>query len=100
MSGPKTPGKALEAKMAEHDLSGEAVAKAVNVDRMRISRIRRDRLPVTPQTAALLGRLFSTGTLYWLHLQAAQDAADAEKALADELGAIVPVPLIPRGAKG
>ncbi len=74
MSTRQTAGDVLSALMAAYKLNARQVAATLGIDPMQISRIRRSILPISPRNAALLGRYFGTGALFWLELQAKDDA--------------------------
>lgn len=78
MSARQTAGDVLGALMAAYKLNGRGVAAKLGIDPMQISRIRRGVLPISPRNAALLGRFFGTGALFWLELQAKDDAHQLE----------------------
>ena len=74
MSERQTAGDVLAALMTAYQVSGRKVATAIGMDPMQISRIRNGMLTISPRSAALLGEYFSTGALFWLDLQAKDDA--------------------------
>ncbi len=56
-------------------LSGNALAKKLDVDPMRISQIIHGKRAITAETALLLAAIFETSARFWLGLQADHDLA-------------------------
>lgn len=76
---PVHPGEVLrEDYMIPLGLTGNALAKALNVPAARINDIVRERRAVTADTAMRLARYFGGDARSWLHLQAAYDLRVAE----------------------
>ncbi len=69
----ETPGQALAALLDQHHLSAHKVAGEIGVDPMLLSRVRRDKQPVTVPTALRLGRYFGTGPVFWILRQLRYD---------------------------
>lgn len=88
-----TAGEVLTAMMRAHCLSGEALAALMGVDPMQISRIRRNVIPITRRSAALLGRVFSTGAKFWLELSIHDDLnrIENDQPLQRKLSQITPI---------
>ena len=77
---PVHPGEVLrEEFLGPLGLSAGAVAKAVEVPRTRIERLRDEQTGVTADTALRLAAYFGTTPDFWLNLQAAYDLATAKK---------------------
>lgn len=83
----------LNALIAAWKVTAIRVAEDIGIDPMQVSRLRRGILPVSPRNAALLGRYFGTGTLFWLDLQAKDDAhmIDSDKTIQAEITKITPL---------
>lgn len=88
---PVHPGEILrEEYLVPLGLTPYALAKRVGVPRTRIERIAREEMPVTPDTALRLGRIFATTPEFWLGLQASFDLARQGQLKGRELEAIQP----------
>lgn len=72
------PGEILMDFLDEYALTPNALAGHLGVNRQRIYEIARGKRPITTDTAARLGRLFSTSAQYWLNLQASYDLAQMD----------------------
>lgn len=73
-----TPGEILlEEFMKPIGMTGNALAKKLNVDPMRISQILRGKRAITAETALLLAEMFGTSARFWLGLQTDHDLAIA-----------------------
>jgi antitoxin HigA-1 len=68
-------------------LSAGKVAKACGVPRTRIMR---EELGITGDTAVRLARFFGTSPEFWMNLQGRYEVRMAERVAADELAKIVP----------
>lgn len=76
---PVHPGEILrEDYLVPLGMSGNALAKALNVPSARINDIVRERRSVTADTAMRLARYFGGDARSWLNLQAAYDLRIAE----------------------
>ena len=60
-------------------LSGNALAKKLDVDPMRISQIIHGKRAITAETALLLAAIFETSARFWLGLQADHDLASSRR---------------------
>ena len=56
-----------------------AVAQALGISRQHLYDILNEKKPVSPETAARLGKAFGDGAGVWLRMQAAYDAWHAER---------------------
>jgi antitoxin HigA-1 len=75
-----TPGEILlEEFMKPLGISGNALARKMNVDPMRVSQIIRGKRAITADTALLLAETFGTSARFWLGLQADHDLAVVAK---------------------
>jgi addiction module HigA family antidote len=75
-----TPGEILlEEFMKPLGLSGNALAKRMNVDPMRVNEIVRGKRVITAETALRLAAVFGTSARFWLGLQNDHDLALAAK---------------------
>jgi antitoxin HigA-1 len=54
-------------------MTGNALAKKLNVDPMRINQILRGKRAITAETALLLAEMFGTSARFWLGLQTDHD---------------------------
>lgn len=85
------PGEILaEEYMAPLDISARALATALGVPANRISEILRERRGVTADTAARLGRYFSTSAEMWLNMQQAHDLSKVRAERGIEIDAVRP----------
>ena len=67
---PVHPGEVLrEEFLLPLGISAGAVAKATHVSRMRIERLVREEVDLTPDTALRLARYFGTSPAFWMNLQ-------------------------------
>ncbi len=83
---PIHPGEILrEEYLAELNMSGNALAKALRVDAPRIAAILREERAVTIDTALRLARFFGGDAQSWLNLQLAYDLKIAETELAGRI---------------
>ena len=92
---PIHPGEILRTEFMEPlGLSPGKVAKAVGVPCTRIERLIREETALTADTAARLGRYFSTGAEFWMNLRTSFDASTArlDPELQRALAAIEPRP--------
>jgi addiction module HigA family antidote len=87
------PGEILEEEFLKPlNLTAYRTAKLLHVSRPRIERLIRCQVPVTPDTALRLGRLFGTTGQFWMTLQSRYDLELREDAAMDDLAAIDPLP--------
>jgi antitoxin HigA-1 len=83
---PIHPGEVLrEDFLKPLGMSQYALAKAIKVDKQRLSEIVRGRRAVSADTALRLARYFGTTPQFWLKLQARYDLECAMDALGDRL---------------
>lgn len=66
------------------------IARDLGISRQHLYDIMNEEKPITPETAARMGRYFGNGGEIWLRLQQRFDLAVVEAALASELAAIHP----------
>lgn len=86
------PGEILKEEfLAPLNLSTYELAKRLGVPAPRINDIVLQKRGITPETAVLLARFFSTTEQFWLNLQAAYDIDRAKRHLARKLKAITPL---------
>ncbi|QEA40071.1 HigA family addiction module antidote protein [Pistricoccus aurantiacus] len=76
---PPHPGEVIEDMLEDMDYSKSAIARMLGISRQQLHAILAMRKPVSPETAARLGKLFGNGPGLWLRLQAAHDAWHAER---------------------
>jgi len=75
---PVHPGEILREELAQIDLSGRALARALDVSSSRITSILTGQRRVTADTALRLGRYFGTTAHVWLNLQKTFELRRAE----------------------
>lgn len=75
------PGEHIAEELEERGMSAADLARAMGVDRGRVSRLVNGRTAVTGETAILLGRTFGTSPEFWMRLQADYDLALAREAM-------------------
>jgi addiction module HigA family antidote len=75
---PPHPGEVIEDLLEDLQTSKSEIASLLGISRQQLHRILAGRQPVTPTTAAKLGKLFGNGPALWPRLQAAYDAWHAE----------------------
>lgn len=93
---PIHPGEILREEFLEPlALSAGEVAKALEVPRTRIERIRDEHTGITADTALRLSEFFGTSPGFWLNLQKAYDLAIAREKVT--LGRIARHPGMPEG---
>jgi addiction module HigA family antidote len=85
------PGEILKEEfLVPLKMSAYELAKRLDVPTPRINDIVLQKRGITPETAVLLARFFSTTEAFWLNLQAAYDIDRAKHRLARKLKAITP----------
>jgi addiction module HigA family antidote len=93
---PTHPGALLrEDVLPALKLSSPEFAKCIKVSRQLLYRILHEKSSITPNIALRLGKFLSHSTngpdaAFWLRLQAAHDLAVAERAMKEELNAVIP----------
>ena len=75
------PGEHVAEELEERGMSAADLARAMGVDRGRVSRLVRGRTAVTGETAILLSEAFGTSPEFWMRLQADYDLAVAREAM-------------------
>ena len=87
---PIHPGEILREEFLQPlDMTGHALAMAIQVPAPRINDVVRERRAVTVDTALRLSKYFGTSGEYWMGLQTDFDMATARMAMADVLSRIV-----------
>lgn len=75
-----TPGEVLKEDFLDAmGLSAYELAKSIDVDPMRISRIIKGTRKITADTAIRLSRYFGTSAEYWINLQSLYDLDTAKE---------------------
>ena len=93
---PAHPGDVLrEDFLKPMGLSQYALAKALDIPQIRVSKIVRAKRAVTPDTALRLARYFGTSAEFWIGMQATHDLESAR----DSLGADIAAKIRPRARK-
>jgi antitoxin HigA-1 len=75
------PGEHIADELEERSMSAADLARAMGVDRGRVSRLVNGRTAVTGETANLLGRAFGTSAEFWMRLQADYHLARARESM-------------------
>lgn len=90
---PPHPGEILARMLEERRIRVNALGVAIGVDPMRIHRIVKQLISVTPDTALRLGIYFQMDPMEWLRWQAEHDVAVLNAAFGEQLrGTIKPPP--------
>jgi len=76
---PPHPGEVIDDMLEDMGYGKGDIARMLGISRQQLHAILATRKPVSPQTAARLGKLFGNGPGLWLRLQAAYDAWHAER---------------------
>lgn len=66
------------------------IAAGLGISRMHLYDIMNEKKPITPETAARMGRYFGNGAQVWLALQQRYDLSVIESEKAEDLAAIEP----------
>ena len=86
------PGEILrEDILPEIKMSESKLAEHLNISRMTVNRLVKERQAVTPDMALRLGKLFGNSPDFWLNLQSTYDLKKAEQSIALELKKIKPL---------
>ncbi len=86
------PGEILrEEFLLPMGLTAYRLAKAIDVPQTRLSEILHERRGITADTAARLGRYFSTSPAFWMNLQARYDLEQVEREKGPDIARIVPL---------
>lgn len=79
---PTHPGELLRDDILPAIGMGKSeVAQALGISRQHLYDILNEKKPVSPETAARLGKAFGDGAGVWLRMQAAYDAWHAERSV-------------------
>jgi len=79
---PTHPGELLREDILPAIGMGKSeVAEALGISRQHLYDILNEKKPVSPETAARLGKAFGDGAGVWLRMQAAYDAWHAERSV-------------------
>lgn len=76
---PSHPGALLEDIIPATGKSKTEIAGLLGISRQQLHDILAERKPVSPATAARLGKMFGDGAAIWLRMQASYDAWHAER---------------------
>lgn len=76
---PSHPGALLADILPATSRNKVQIATMLGISRQQLYDILNERKPVSPATAARLGKLFGDGAAVWLRMQAAYDAWHAER---------------------
>ena len=78
---PSHPGAVLDDILLDMDLSKTEIARLLGISRQQLYDILAEKKPVSPTTAAKIGKLLGNGPGFWLRMQAAYDAWHAERSV-------------------
>lgn len=85
------PGEILKEEFLKPmELSGYALAKALNVTAQRVSDIVLKKSGISADMAIRLGKFFGMSPEFWMNLQASYELAVAEKTLKKQINKIKP----------
>jgi antitoxin HigA-1 len=76
---PSHPGALLEDIIPATGKSKTEIASLLGISRQQLYDIITGKKPISPSTAARLGKMFGDGAAIWLRMQAAHDAWHAER---------------------
>jgi addiction module HigA family antidote len=76
---PQTPGTALQALMADYQVSPNMLAKAISLSPSGVRQIASGQTRITVPVALRLAKYFGTTPDYWINLQTVKDLSDAAK---------------------
>ena len=83
---PSPPGQVLKEKLVEGmHLTQAQLARAIGVSRPRINMIVRGRLPISPEIALRIERVFGISPQYWLRIRAEFELCEERQRIAREL---------------
>jgi addiction module HigA family antidote len=78
---PSHPGALLNDIIQDLGKTKVEIAQLLGISRQQLYDILSEKKPVSPNTAARLGKLFGQGAGIWLRMQAAYDAWEAEHSI-------------------
>ncbi len=76
---PSHPGAVLADILDDIKKPKAEIAEGLGISRQHLYDVLAERKPVSPNVAALIGKMFGGGVGTWLHMQAAYDAWHAER---------------------
>jgi antitoxin HigA-1 len=76
---PSHPGAVLTDSLEGIKMPKAEIAQGLGISRQHQYDILAERKPLSPNVAALIGKMFGGGVGTWLHMQAAYDAWHAER---------------------
>lgn len=76
---PPHPGEVIADILEDIDRPKSEIAAMLGISRQQLHAVLAGRKPVTPETAARIGKLFGNGPGLWLRLQASYDAWHAAR---------------------
>ena len=83
---PVHPGEILRTEfLDELGMSVAALARAINVPRVRLNDLVRGRRGITADTAMRLGRYFGMSPVFWMNLQSHYELESAAESLGDRV---------------
>lgn len=85
---PLHPGPIIKGILDDNGISGRKAAEEIGYSVNGLALVLRGEGPVTPDLAALLGKLIGNGGRIWLDMQADYDLHAAEKKLAPRIAKI------------
>ena len=94
-AGPLHPGRILvEDFMRPRNISGRALADALQVSQTRIASITRGTAAISADTAVRLAHYFDTSPWFWMNLQVRFDLQVADRQTPHPAEGIVPLPVL------
>ncbi len=76
---PSHPGAILADILEDIQMPEAEIAQGLGISRQHLYDVLAERKPLSPNVAALIGKMFGGGVGTWLHMQAAYDAWQAER---------------------
>ena len=76
---PSHPGAVLTDILDNYKMAKAEISQRLGISRQHLYDILAERKPLSPNVAALIGKMFGGGVGTWLHMQAAYDAWHAER---------------------
>lgn len=67
------PGKVLEKKIGDHNLTVYKLSKEIKIDASLLSKIIKGNRPISPLVSLALGKFFAVDEAYWITLQVQYD---------------------------
>jgi addiction module HigA family antidote len=85
------PGILLKEDFLEgHSITPYRLAKAIGLTPIRVSELLQGKRNITPATALLLGKFFSTSPEYWINMQTRYELLEVRRTMGDRLDRVKP----------